>query len=97
MPKIEPGTVVICDNLATHKNAETAAALRAHGCWVLYLPPYSPDLIPIEQAFSKLKAHLQKVGAKTFADLFEAIGNIGDQCKPQECWNFLANSGYAST
>jgi transposase len=63
VPEIEPGTVVICDTLATHKNAEAAAALTAHGCWFLYLPPYSPDLNPIEQTFSKLKAHLRKVGA----------------------------------
>ena len=67
VPEIEPGTVVICDNLATHKNAEAAAALRAHECWVLYLPPYSPDLNPIEQAFAKLKAHLRKLGARTFS------------------------------
>ena len=64
VPEIKPGTVVICDNLATHKNCEAAAALRAHGCWFLYLPPYSPDLNPIEQAFSTLKAHLRKRGAR---------------------------------
>ena len=96
VPEIEPGTVVICDNLATHKNAEAAAALRAHECWVLYLPPYSPDLNPIEQAFAKLKAHLRKLGARTFSDLFEAIGDICGLFTPEECWNFLANAGYAS-
>ena len=96
VPEIEPGTVVVCDNLATHKNAEAAAALKDHGCWFLYLPPYSPDLNPIEQAFSKLKAHLQKVGARTFTDLFAAIGDICDLFKSDECWNFLANAGYAS-
>ena len=87
MPKIEPGTVVICDNLATHKNAEAAAALRAHGCWFLYLPPYSLDLNLTEQAFSKLKAHLRKPSARTFSDLFTA----------DECWNFFKNAEYAST
>ena len=62
VPEITPGTVVILDNLATHRNKEAAQALRDHGCWFLYLPPYSPDLNPIEQAFSKLKAHLRKIG-----------------------------------
>ena len=97
VPEIEPGTVVICDNLATHKNAEAVAALRAHGCWFLYLPPYSPDLNPIEQAFAKLKAHLRKFSARTFSDLFEAIGDICDLFTPDGCWNFFTNAGYAST
>ncbi len=68
-PELKPGTVVVLDNLATHKNVEAADALRQAGCWFLYLPPYSPDLNPIEQAFSKLKAHLRKVGARTFSDV----------------------------
>ena len=96
VPEIEQGTVVICDNRATHKNAEAAAALRAHGCWFLYLPPYSPDLNPIEQAFAKLKAYLRKMGTRTFTDLFEAIGEICELFTPEDCWNCLANSGYAS-
>ena len=95
VPEIKPGTVVVCDNLATHKNAEAAAELKAHGCWFLYLPPYSPDLNPIEQAFSKLKANLRKVGARTFADLFAAIGDICGLFTSDECWNLLANAGYA--
>ena len=57
IPEIEPGTVVVLDNLATQRNKEAAKALREHGCWFLYLPPYSLDLNPIEMAFSKLKAH----------------------------------------
>ena len=88
---------MICDNFATHKNAAAAAALKAHGCWFLYLPPDSPDLKPIEQAFSKLKAHLRKIGARTFTDLFNAIGEICDLFTPDECWNYLANAGYALT
>ena len=97
LPEIEPRTVVICDNLATHKNAEAAAALQAHGCWFLYLPPYSPDLNPIEQAFAKLKAHLRKRGARTFTDLLAAIGDICDLFTPHECSKVLTNAGYAST
>jgi transposase len=66
-------TVVILDNLATHRNNEATQALRDHGCWFLYLPPYSPNLNPIEQAFSKLKAHLRRIGARTFTDVFQVI------------------------
>jgi transposase len=63
VPELTPGTVIILDNLATHKNAEAAKAMREAGCWFLFLPPYSPDLNPIEMAFSKLKAHLRRIGA----------------------------------
>ena len=96
VPKIAPGTVVILDNLATHRNREAAQALRDHGCWLLYLPPYSPDLNPIEQAFSKLKAHLRRIGARTFTEVFKAIGSICDLYDPAECWNYFNAAGYAS-
>jgi transposase len=76
VPVLAPGTVVILDNLATHRNIAAAHALRQAGCWFLYLPPYSPDLNPIEQAFSKLKAYLRKIGARNFTDLFKALGEI---------------------
>lgn len=97
VPEIGPGTVVVLDNLATHRNKEAQAALRDHGCWFLYLPPYSPDLNPIEQAFSKLKAHLRRIGARTFTELFNAIGEVCDLFTPQECWNYFRDAGYAST
>jgi transposase len=87
IPEIAPGTVIILDNLATHRNKEAAQALRDHGCWFLYLPPYSPDLNPIELAFSKLKAHLRRIGARTFTDVFQAVGTICDLYDPIECWN----------
>ena len=96
IPEIQPGTVVICDNLATHKNAEATAALRAHKCWFLYLPPYSPDLNPIEQAFSKLKAHLRRIGARTFTDMFKALSEICDLYSQDECWNYFKAAGYVS-
>ena len=96
IPEIAPGTVVILDNLSTHKNAEAAQAMRDAGCWFLYLPPYSPDLNPIEMAFSKLKAHLRRIGARTFTDMFNAIGEICDLYSPQECWNYFKAAGYAS-
>ncbi len=96
VPEIAPGTVVILDNLATHRNKEAAQALRDNGCWFLHLPPYSPDLNPIEQAFSKLKAHLRRIGARTFTDVFEAIGSICDLYDPTECWNYFKAAGYVS-
>ena len=95
-PELAPGTVVILDNLATHKNKQAAKALRERGCWFLFLPPYSPDLNPIEMAFSKLKAHLRRIGARTFDQLFQAIGDICDMFTPQECWNYMKAAGYAS-
>lgn len=95
-PALEPGTVVILDNLSTHKSPRAAQTLRKHGCWFLFLPPYSPDLNPIEMAFSKLKAHLRRIGAITFDTLFQALGDICDLFKPDECWNFLKAAGYAS-
>jgi transposase len=73
VPELAPGTVVILDNLATHKNAEAAKAMTDAGCWFLFLPPYSPDLNPIEMAFSKLKAHLRRIGARSFTEMFDAI------------------------
>lgn len=84
VPELRPGTVVILDNLGTHRNTEAADALPQAGCWFPYLPPYSPDLNPIEQAFSKRKAHLRRIGARTFTDLFEALRDICDMLSPQE-------------
>ena len=97
VPEIEPRTVVILDNLATHKNRDAAEALCAKGCWFLFLPPYSPNLNPIEQAFSKLKAHLRKIGARTFTDVFNAIGRICSLYDPHECWNYFKAAGYVSS
>jgi len=92
-PVLEPGTVVILDNLSTHRSPRAAEALRQRRCWFLFLPPYSPDLNPIEQAFAKLKAHLRRIGARTFDDLIKAIGNTCDLFSPEECWNFFKNAG----
>ena len=94
VPELQPGTVIILDNLATHKNKEAAAALKEAGCWFLYLPPYSPDLNPIEMAFSKLKAHLRRIGARTFTQMFKALGDICELFSPQECWNYFRATGY---
>jgi transposase len=88
IPEIEPSTVVVLDNLATHRNKEAAKVLREHGCWFLYLlPPYSPDLNPNEMAFSKLKTHLRCIRARSFTDVFDAIAQVCDLFDPQDCAN----------
>ena len=95
-PTLEPGDVVILDNLAAHKSPRAAQALKARGAWFLFLPPYSPDLNPIEMAFSKLKAHLRAAAARTFDTLWQAVGDICGLYDPDECWNFFKAAGYAS-
>jgi transposase len=93
-PALEPGGVVVMDNLAAHKVPGVREAIGAAGASVLHLPPYSPDLNPIEQAFAKLKAGLRKAGARTRDALWATIGYLLDTFSPDECRNHLANSGY---
>ena len=95
-PTLSRGDVVILDNLAVHKSARAAECLKRKGAWFLFLPPYSPDLNPIEMAFAKLKAHLRAAAVRTFDSLWRAIGNICDLFSRQECWNYLKAAGYAS-
>ncbi len=95
-PTLQPGDVVILDNLWVHKSAKAEAAVRARGAWMLFLPQYSPDLNPIENAFSKLKAHLRKIAARTFDTLIEAIGDICNLYQPNECRNYFKAAGYVS-
>lgn len=95
-PTLQKGDVVILDNLAAHKSAKATAILNKRGAWFLFLPPYSPDLNPIEMAFAKLKAHLRRIGARTIDALWRAIGNICDLYTPDECRNYLTAAGYAS-
>ncbi|MFB9950721.1 IS630 family transposase [Rhizobium puerariae] len=94
-PTLHKGDVVILDNLAVHKSAKAAACLRNKGAWFLFLPPYSPDLNPIEMAFAKLKAHLRKAKTRTFDALWRAVGDICNLFTPTECWNFIKDAGYA--
>lgn len=93
-PTLVPGDIVILDNLASHKVAGVREAIEAHGASLVYLPPYSPDLNPIEQAFAKLKALLRKIAARTVSALWDALGDIVARFTPQECANYLANAGY---
>ena len=95
-PTLAPGDVVILDNLSVHKSAKAEAAVNAKGAWMLFLPQYSPDLNPIEMAFSKLKAHLRKAAARTFDALIDATGDICGLYDPQECWNYFKKAGYVS-
>ena len=94
VPELSRGDVVIMDNLSSHKAPAVCAAIEAAGARLLFLPPYSPDFNPIEQAFSKLKAHLRKAAERTIHDLWNAIGRILDLYSPQECANYFANPGY---
>ena len=95
-PTLSEGDVVILDNLNVHKSPRAAEALRRRGAWFLFLPRYSPDLNPIEMAFSKLKAHLRKAAARTYEELWKATGSICDLFSPDECWNFLKEQNYVA-
>lgn len=95
-PTLRPGDVVILDNLASHKSEKANRIVRECGAWLLFLPPYSPDLNPIEMAFAKLKAHLRRIGARTLDALWRAVGDICGLYSAEECWNYLKAAGYAS-
>ena len=97
VPTLKPGDVVILENLGSHKGKAVRQAIRAVGAKRIFLPKYSPDLNPIEQAFSKLKAHLRKAAARSTEDVCVAIGQLLESFKPEECANYLRNAGYAST
>src|ERR671911_36541 len=93
-PTLLPGDVVILDNLPAHKSEKAADCLKQKGAWFLSLPPYSPDLNPIEQAFSQIKAHLRKAEARTVEALWRAIGDICDLVEPEACRNYFTAAGY---
>ena len=96
-PTLSPGDTVVIDNLASHKVAGVREAIEAVGAKLLYLPPYSPDLNPIELAFAKFKTALRKAAERTVDELWRRIGIIIDDFSPQECQNYLRHDGYAST
>jgi transposase len=93
-PTLKPGDVVILDNLSSHKSEKAAHALKERGAWFLFLPPYSPDLNPIEMAFAKLKALIRKAAARSYDDLWKAAGTVCDLFSAQECENFFTAAGY---
>jgi transposase len=93
-PTLRPGDIVIMDNLGAHKVAGVRAAIEAAGAELLYLPPYSPDLNPIELAFAKLKALLRNAASRTVEALWHALGQLLDAFTPAECARYLAHAGY---
>ena len=95
-PTLNPGDVVVLDNLPAHKPAAVRAAIEAIGADLRYLPPYSPDLNPIEMAFSKLKALLKKAAARTINDLWQAIAEALPRLTPDDCRNYFEAAGYGA-
>jgi transposase len=96
IPTLQPGDVVIMDNLGSHRGPAVRKALRQAGAKLLFLPPYSPDLNPIEQVFAKLKTLLRKAGERTVEATWRRIGSLLSLFTPLECANYLVNAGYAS-
>lgn len=96
-PTLKPGDVVIADNLSSHKVAGVVEAVEAVGAKFIHLPPYSPDLNPIEKFFAKLKALLRKSAKRTVEDLWTEIGDLLDAVTPEECTNYFHSSGYVAT
>lgn len=93
-PALRPGDIVVMDNLAAHKVAGIRQAIEAAGARLLYLPPYSPDLNPIENAFAKLKAHARKAAARTIEALEVTAAKALNAFQPVHCQNFFAHAGY---
>ena len=96
-PSLRPGDIVILDNLPAHKRDEVRRIIEAAGASLIYLPPYSPDLNPIEQSFAKLKAHLRKAKERTVPAIYDRIGQALGTFRASEFPNYFRKSGYAST
>lgn len=97
VPTLSPGDVVVLDNLGSHKGKAVRAAIRAAGAHLLFLPPYSPDLNPIEQVFSKLKHLMRQASERTVDAVWKRVGHLLDDYSPEECANYFRNAGYASS
>jgi transposase len=94
VPELRPGSVVVMDNLSSHKGPRARQLVEAAGASLLFLPPYSPDFNPIENAFARLKALLRKAAERTVDGLWAAIGRIVGTFSPTECANYFAAAGY---
>ena len=97
VPILKPGDLVVMDNLGSHKGKAIRKAIRTAGAKLFFLPPYSPDLNPIEQVFAKLKHLLRKAQERTVDATWQRIGALTQSFSPRECANYFTNSGYAST
>ena len=95
VPTLAPGDLVVMDNLASHKVAGVRQAIEGAGAERRFLPPYSPDLDPIEPVFAKVKNKLRKMGRRTVDGLWNAVGVALDDISPAECLNYFHNAGYA--
>lgn len=95
-PTLKPGDIVIMDNLGSHKSKAVHDAIKATGARLWFLPPYSPDLNPIEQTFAKIKHWMRSAQKRTIEDAWKQVGLIVGSITPKECANYLRNSGYAS-
>lgn len=95
-PALRPGDIVILDNLSSHKGEKVEALIRQRGARLLFLPPYSPDLNPIEMAFAKLKKRLRQASERTRQALWDRIGRLLDSFSPSECQNYIRHAGYAA-
>ena len=97
LPTLRPGDIVILDNLSSHKVSGVREAIEAAGATVLYLPPYSPDLNPIELVFSNLKRLLRDAAERTFEALWQTIGRLLERFSPAECTNYIRHCGFAQS
>jgi transposase len=96
VPALSPGDIVIMDNLGSHKGRAVRKVIRGAGAKLFFLPPYSPDLNPIEQVFAKLKTLLRKADERSVETTWRRIGKILTTFSAAECANYLVNAGYAS-
>jgi transposase len=94
LPTLREGDIVVMDNLSSHKVAGVKEAIESVGAKVLYLPPYSPDLNPIEMVFSKLKTRVRKLKLRKVEDLWNSLGELCDIFSPEECQNYFRHAGY---
>lgn len=97
VPTLSKGDIVVLDNLSAHKGQRVEELIKAAGAELRYLPPYSPDMNPIEKAFSKLKAYLRKIAERTVAGLMRALEACAEIFKPAECTNYFEACGYDTT
>ena len=97
LPTLKPGDIVVMDNLGSHKGSAVRRAIRAVGAKLFFLPPYSPDLNPIEQVFAKLKTLLRKAEERSPTAVWQRIGTLLDLFSPTECANYVRNAGYAAS
>lgn len=96
VPVLQPDNIVIMDNLGSHKGKAVRTAIRSAGARLWYLPPYSPDLNPIEQAFAKVKHWMRMAQKRTIEETWQQVGHLVSTIEPAECANYIQNAGYAS-